>query len=864
MPHEDPVGCVNVVKNQILVGEKRCFAFDAVLDMDSTASDLRDLVADSHAQTLYDGFNVAIIAYGQTGAGKTHTMTHLSSDLFDLLFQRFKESGEQLGEDGVAAKLTVVEVYNEAIGDLLNPDSRSGESTGGLKLREVAKDDYQIRGLTEVSINSREQLQALLDSATKNRKTASTLQNLTSSRSHCVVTLTLTRKGVVSRCSLVDLAGSERLKKTYGFVRGVGVVPSGGASVLPSAPFPSDPSKGSESDSGIVERAKEGISINGGLLALGNVIVALCEKHPHIPFRSSKLTRLLQPVLSGNCKVAMISCVSPLSSSFEETLNTLKYSDRAKNIKTSPHLVPSSASSVQEAQEVILRLTKEVESLRVLAGRTPTSPSPLINRKPHPFSRNESVSGQVAQNELIEIRALLQMEKNQCKRLEDELFNAEYTAMVETEKRKDVENRVEELEELLAAAQERLSSLENFKIQVEEPHWRSRRELQVPPVDRKIIQQLEGEKAQLVAAKERLQAEVERLSQALSSFQQLDQRASIEPHASTSPPSVEKVCGTLLGVVEELQQAASASVDPQRLSAIRDLILRCQQEYLPFSESSAPVNKEQLRVLKEELERVHEQVHTKEDEIKVARQNSMMNRETKPVTAVASTPPSTTSRTPKGNFSRDGDSFQTGRTLNAVQDVIEEELKILEDLEHEIHELEEYKQMMAAAGCKDDERWSKAIQGYRQRLAEIAVKQKLPSLSKEEMSALHEESKSLKSRLKKVEIYQSAVDQARLQLDEVNRRVESLDDARKFHLRRVLRLQNQGRADELLDSAKDTHGPPSVREITTSRTRYSRLNPVAASPAVTPSVTPETKPPLVFHTIPPKRGASARVEEKEA
>ena len=204
-----------------------------------------------------------------------------------------------------------MELYNEQLFDLLSSKPRREDTI--VELREDGIKGIKIPGLTEVEISSVADTMAILEKASEGRVTAATAMNARSSRSHAIFTLTIevrakgdTKAMTVSKFHLVDLAGSERQKKTK--------------------------AKG--------DRLKEGININMGLLSLGNVISALGEENrganSHIPYRDSKLTRLLQDSLGGNSHTLMIACVSPADSNLEETLSTLRYADRARKIKNKP------------------------------------------------------------------------------------------------------------------------------------------------------------------------------------------------------------------------------------------------------------------------------------------------------------------------------------------------------------------------------------------------------------------------------------------------------------------------------------------------------------------------------------------------
>jgi Kinesin motor domain len=209
-------------------------------------------------------------------------------------------------------RASFLEVYGEDVYDLLDSERRS------LPLREDSAGGVVVAGLTDKPISSPAEALDVLHEGTNNRTTAATLMNLTSSRSHAVFTVHLTQKtsgeGLIdevatSKFTFVDLAGSERMKKT-----------------------------GAEG-----ERAREGIKINEGLLALGNVINALAdenrlanEKAIHVPYRQSKLTRLLQDALGGNSQTFFLACVSPSDTNVSETLSTLRYANRARNIRNAP------------------------------------------------------------------------------------------------------------------------------------------------------------------------------------------------------------------------------------------------------------------------------------------------------------------------------------------------------------------------------------------------------------------------------------------------------------------------------------------------------------------------------------------------
>lgn len=266
------------------------------------------------------------MAYGQTGSGKTFTMgseahsemeindgTGLIPRFMNGLFSGLEERRTSNAITGFKIEASFLEVYGEDVHDLLV------ESRPSLPLREDSNGGIVCPGLTMRVVKTAEDALEVLHEGTKNRTTAATLMNLTSSRSHAVFTVTLTQTSKIqendvevtttSRFTFVDLAGSERMKKT-----------------------------GAEG-----ARAREGIKINEGLLALGNVINALADderlsegKKMHVPYRQSKLTRLLQDALGGNSQTLFLACISPSDTNASETLSTLHYANRARNIKNAP------------------------------------------------------------------------------------------------------------------------------------------------------------------------------------------------------------------------------------------------------------------------------------------------------------------------------------------------------------------------------------------------------------------------------------------------------------------------------------------------------------------------------------------------
>ncbi|AFN82936.1 kinesin-like protein [Encephalitozoon romaleae SJ-2008] len=269
-------------------------------------------------ESFLEGYNCTVMAYGQTGSGKTYTMGMTHEDMTGIVPQSLNHIFKSCQE----INCTFIEVYNEEVIDLFSKHKMP------LSLREV-NGEITIAGATEVALRSYQDGIEALKKGSLERTTKSTNMNSKSSRSHAIFILSHRREidgsFVTSKFSFVDLAGSERLKRTL----------CAG------------------------DRAKEGISINSGLLALGNVISALFKKSSHIPFRDSKLTRILQSCLSGY--VLMIACVSSSHADISETHNTLKYASRAASIET---MVKMNVQ-IDGSKFTTLLLKKEIQKLKV-------------------------------------------------------------------------------------------------------------------------------------------------------------------------------------------------------------------------------------------------------------------------------------------------------------------------------------------------------------------------------------------------------------------------------------------------------------------------------------------------------------------
>ena len=286
------------------------FVFDRVFDDNTTQGDVYESTTRNLLDSVMDGYNATVFAYGATGCGKTHTITGTAQQpgiIFLTMQELFERITDRNEEKVTEVSLSYLEIYNETIRDLLVP----GGSKGGLMLREDANQGVSVAGLSSHHPQNVEEVMDMIMRGNEYRTMSPTDANATSSRSHAVLQINVSQKDrnadinephTMATLSVIDLAGSERASATKN--RG--------------------------------ERLLEGANINKSLLALGGCINALCDprKRNHVPYRNSKLTRLLKFSLGGNCKTVMIVCVSPSSHHFDETQNTLRYANRAKNIQT--------------------------------------------------------------------------------------------------------------------------------------------------------------------------------------------------------------------------------------------------------------------------------------------------------------------------------------------------------------------------------------------------------------------------------------------------------------------------------------------------------------------------------------------------
>eukprot|EP00658_Telonema_sp_P-2_P039534 TRINITY_DN28270_c0_g2_i2.p1 TRINITY_DN28270_c0_g2~~TRINITY_DN28270_c0_g2_i2.p1 ORF type:complete len:1120 (-),score=319.90 TRINITY_DN28270_c0_g2_i2:60-3419(-) len=285
--------------------------FDSTFAPEASQADVYQQCVQPLVQGWFEGYNATVLAYGQTGSGKTFTMgtggnwEHNGGIIPLAISDTFDRIEQDRSKADFVLRASFVEIHNEKIRDLLDSNVKEVKV-----VEDVSSGQLLLQGAREVGVNDAASLHRCLERGMAERTTASTAMNSTSSRSHAILTITMEQRQFetdefkVSKFHCVDLAGSERLER-----------------------------------SGATGAAKgEAITINSGLLVIGKVILALVEGKPHVPYRDSKLTRILQDSLGGNSRTAMIACVSGEPQNRAETRSTLEYACRARNIRNKPKI----------------------------------------------------------------------------------------------------------------------------------------------------------------------------------------------------------------------------------------------------------------------------------------------------------------------------------------------------------------------------------------------------------------------------------------------------------------------------------------------------------------------------------------------
>ncbi|KAH7685570.1 Plus-end-directed kinesin ATPase protein [Dioscorea alata] len=432
-----------VAVSQSIAGKQidRVFTFDKVFGPSAKQKDLYDQAVVPIVNEVLEGFNCTIFAYGQTGTGKTYTMEgecrraksgpkgQLPPDA-GVIPRAVKQIFDTLESQNAeySVKVTFLELYNEEITDLLAPEELSKialeeKQKKPLPLMEDGKGGVLVRGLEEEIVTSADEIFSLLERGSAKRRTAETLLNKQSSRSHSLFSITIHIKEATpegeelikcGKLNLVDLAGSENISR-----------------------------------SGAREgRAREAGEINKSLLTLGRVITALVEHLGHIPYRDSKLTRLLRDSLGGRTKTCIIATVSPSVHCLEETLSTLDYAHRAKNIKNRPEVNQKMMKStlIKDLYGEIDRLKAEVYAAREKVG---------VYIPKERYYQEESERKAMA-DQIEQMGVLVENNQKQLEALQDK-YNAQLQQSEDLSKKLEAaEKSLEHTSKLLATSKENL------------------------------------------------------------------------------------------------------------------------------------------------------------------------------------------------------------------------------------------------------------------------------------------------------------------------------------------------------------------------------------------------------------------------
>ncbi|CAF0877869.1 unnamed protein product [Adineta steineri] len=397
--------------NQIILGDRRTFKYDFVFGPKTLQEELYRTSVEPMLTNVFDGYNVTIFAYGQTGSGKTYTMTggnilSIGEKDFGIVPRAVKTIFDTIRnrkDSQITISASYLEIYKDDIIDLLGVNDKD------LDVRDDAAGNTIVIGASEHTCHSIEDVVGLLKKGSNVRHTGATQMNDESSRSHAIFTLYIEQRlrdknstnvqasfdGLVkplqstfdesylsAKLHFVDLAGSERVARTQ--------------------------------NTG--ERFQESIRINSGLLALGNVVSALSDPKKrtggHIPYRDSKITRLLKDSLGGNAKTLMITCVSPCTADLDESLNALKYAHRASQIRNKPiKNVDPNAQRFIEMQSEITYLREELARQRTVISHDGQS---LSGRKSSGYNSNDH------SRRLIQTAFVCFQQLNECEDLTNE------------------------------------------------------------------------------------------------------------------------------------------------------------------------------------------------------------------------------------------------------------------------------------------------------------------------------------------------------------------------------------------------------------------------------------------------------------
>ncbi|XP_010861906.1 PREDICTED: kinesin-like protein KIF3A isoform X3 [Bison bison bison] len=436
-------GTITVHKTDSSNEPPKTFTFDTVFGPESKQLDVYNLTARPIIDSVLEGYNGTIFAYGQTGTGKTFTMEgvravpELRGIIPNSFAHIFGHIAKAEGDTRFLVRVSYLEIYNEEVRDLLGKDQ-----TQRLEVKERPDVGVYIKDLSAYVVNNADDMDRIMTLGHKNRSVGATNMNEHSSRSHAIFTITIecSEKGVdgnmhvrMGKLHLVDLAGSERQAKT-------------GATG---------------------QRLKEATKINLSLSTLGNVISALVDgKSTHVPYRNSKLTRLLQDSLGGNSKTMMCANIGPADYNYDETISTLRYANRAKNIKNKARINEDPKDALlRQFQKEIEELKKKLEEGEEISGSDISSSEEEDDEEgevgedgeKRKKRRNQAGKKKVSPDKMVEMQAKIDEERKALETKLDMEEEERNKARAELEKReKDLLKAQQEHQSLL----EKLSALE--------------------------------------------------------------------------------------------------------------------------------------------------------------------------------------------------------------------------------------------------------------------------------------------------------------------------------------------------------------------------------------------------------------------
>ena len=548
----------------------KSFTFDSVYDWNSKQLELYDETFRDLVQSVIEGFNGTIFAYGQTGTGKTHTMQGLKNDpeqrgvipnSFEHIFQHISRSENQQ----YLIRASYLEIYMEEIRDLLSKDH-----TKRLELKERPDTGVYVKDLSSFVTKSIKEIEHVMNVGNANRVVGATDMNAHSSRSHAIFIITIECSALaedgenhirVGRLNLVDLAGSERQSKTQ--------------------------SKG--------DRFKEATKINLSLSALCNVISALVDGHStHVPYRDSKLTRLLQDSLGGNAKTVMVANIGPASYNYDESLSTLRYANRAKNIKNKPKINEDPKDALlREFQEEIARLKAHLDA----------KGGPRKKKKKKRVRRNEA--GEiVSESEGSEEED--DDEEGETTQENEETYMNEQKAKLEQEKQSILSNQTmisEEKEKLLQEMKDREEKLKhereakealNAKIKAMESKllMGGKNIVDHTNEQQKALEQRRMEIAEQKRKEREMQQKLEKKEETTVEMQETYQ--SLQQEIEVKTKKLKKLFGKLQGTKQEIQDLQEEhSKERQELEQTQEELTRDLKLKLLIIENFIPVEEKQ-------------------------------------------------------------------------------------------------------------------------------------------------------------------------------------------------------------------------------------------------------------------------------